>query len=337
MRVLHTILSKGLAGTERYVTDLCNHQIKHHQVAILVRYDHHLENNLTFLSWLSPDVRVLKVPKQLPLPWMMRHIHYWKPDIIHSHHKRDAKYIGTYFRHLPKVGTLHIEYQAAFRNFDGLICIANWQRDGIPDDYSGLSINISNWLPMIEKERHHSTAHDLRVMLGIPEDGYVVGGVGRFSKEKGFDVLVDAFLQADLPNSYLVIVGDGPERQRLEKRCNDGRIILPGRTSDILPYYVLFDLFVLSSIFEPFGLVLLEAMSAGLPIVSTRVDGPLEILSDEEVILVEPEDAQLMAAALSAVYAKNLRKPINYNLSRFSIGRQAGEIEGIYRQLIHEN
>lgn len=337
MRILHTILTRGMAGTERYVADLCNQQVKKCSVAVLVRSDHQLDNGLSFLSWLSPDVTVLQVPKQCPLPWILWHIYRWKPDLIHSHHKRDAKYIGRYVKHIAKVGTLHIEYQSAFVHCHGLICIAGWQRKSIAAEFTGVAETIFNWVPLLEKASPKA-AERLKKELGIPESAYVVGGVGRFAKEKGFSVLVDAFINAELPDSYLVIIGDGPEREAL-LNISHPNIILPGLVSDVTRYYALFDVFVLPSLFEPFGLVLLEAMNSGLPVISTKTEGPKEILlSVDEAFLVETGDVDSLVGALVKSYAERftVSKPIVYDLNRFSAQSQIEKIDVLYKRLLNE-
>ena len=332
MRILHTIFTKGLAGTERHVTDLCNFQATTHDVAILVRSDHHLSSGLTFVSWLSPEVEVLEVPSRFPFLKMWWHVHKWNPDIIHCHHKRDAKYIGLSIRNKPKVGTLHIGYQHAYHNLDGLICIAGWQSRAIPSQYKGLTVKIANWVPSAIG-RIGSAPDELRQRLCISETDYVIGGIGRFSVEKGFSDLAEAFIRADLPNSCLVIVGDGPEREFLARKFASPRFVFPGAIADPFPYYQLFDLFVLPSRFEPFGLVLLEAMHAQLPIVSTRSEGPREILPENKVLWADPGGIDSLASAMRQTYATGMRKPVTYDLGEFRLDNQAEKIYAFYRQV----
>lgn len=336
MRILHSLFTKSLAGTERYVTDLCNFQAKTHDVALLVRYDHQLTEGLSFLSWLSSNVEILKVPKRFPVPWMVWHVLKWKPDIIHSHHKRDVKYIGRYIKRKRKVGTLHIAYQKAYRHCDGLICITNWQRNSIPAEFTGRVTHISNWLPSYSKGLAHQLTQNLRQSLGIPEGSYVVGSVGRFAPEKGYADLAKAFCRANLPRSYLVIVGDGPEREAILRKHVDTRIIFPGATVDPSPYYELFDLFVLPSRFESFGLVLLEAMNAGLPIISTRLPGPMEILPQSGVEWAAAGKVDTLSCALVNCYKRRAHKPVVYDLKEFALDKQAKKIHSFYELILSD-
>jgi len=334
MRILHTLFTRGFTGTERHVTDLCNYQAKEHQVALLVRYDYEYSQEVNFLTWLSPEVEVFKVSRYFPPPWIWWHVAKWRPDIVHSHHKRDVKYIGRCIKSIPRIGTLHVRYQNEYSRCDGLICIAAWQRDEIPRAFRGLVTQIANWLPPHFGEVPQGSSQNLRRELGIPEDAYVVGSIGRFAPEKGFADLADAFVKADMANSYLVIVGEGLEREGILRKYSKHRIILPGATSDPFQYYELFDVFVLSSRFEPFGLVLLEAMSAKLPIISTTLGGPMEILPKNGAMWVDAGDVDAMASVLIKAQRLGKRKPVVYDMSNFHVETQAAKIYDFYQRVL---
>lgn len=111
--------------------------------------------------------------------------------------------------------------------------------------------------------------------------------VGRLLKEKRFDRLINAFALISLkyPEWYIDIYGDGPERAVLEKqvKCQnlENRINFKGNTSNVFKEYQKSQFFVLSSDSEGFGLVLIEAMACGIPVVSTNCPyGPSEIIED---------------------------------------------------------
>ncbi|MET1756684.1 glycosyltransferase family 4 protein [Novosphingobium sp. RD2P27] len=138
-------------------------------------------------------------------------------------------------------------------------------------------------------------------------DGHTIGAVGRLVPQKGFDRLIDAFSRcADLiPEWRLVIWGEGPERSALEcQRDSLGltdRIVLPGITREAGEWIGQTDIFVLSSRFEGWGLVLSEAMAAGLPVVSTNCEwGPGDMIEPEKSGLLVPngDEAALGAAIL---------------------------------------
>ena len=114
-----------------------------------------------------------------------------------------------------------------------------------------------------------------------------IAAVGRLAEAKGFDVLIRAFSKIDRGDLDLVIVGEGPLRPELERLIADyglaGRVHLPGFVPNPGPIVAGAKLFVLSSNWEGFGNVLVEALAAGTPVVSTDcLGGPCEILCDGE-------------------------------------------------------
>lgn len=146
----------------------------------------------------------------------------------------------------------------------------------------------------------------LTLQPGRPSDGTSKRflAVGRFSHlHKGFDVLIDAFHLFAKKNAdwMLDIVGEGPEetmyRERIAKYGLEQRIEIHPFTNHIQSYYSQAQIFVLSSRWEGLPLVLVEAMSHGLPIVSSNIPSSLEILGDFGLYF-ENEDASQLAQRL---------------------------------------
>jgi glycosyltransferase involved in cell wall biosynthesis len=170
---------------------------------------------------------------------------------------------------------------------------------------------------------------DVRREFGIDGEALLVLSVGRLSKEKGHDVLIEAFAQvADrLPRARLMMVGDGPERKALEEksRCpsleslsgrwgrgglgqpgtaNSARVLFPGHRDDVARLLAAADLFVLPSRYEGFGLAVLEALAAGVPVIASRVGGVPEIIRDGiDGRLVPGGDAGALAEAIAGLFA----------------------------------
>jgi glycosyltransferase involved in cell wall biosynthesis len=133
----------------------------------------------------------------------------------------------------------------------------------------------------------------------------VILGAGRLSRQKDFMTLLHAFaLLSDLPAHRLMIIGEGPERAHLEREAVRlgiaERVTLPGFVTNPRACMAASSLFVLSSAWEGFGNVLVEAMAVGTPVVSTDCpSGPREILQDGALgPLVPVGDAPALARAI---------------------------------------
>jgi glycosyltransferase involved in cell wall biosynthesis len=143
----------------------------------------------------------------------------------------------------------------------------------------------------------------LRQQLGVGDGDVVIGSVGRLVEQKDYPTLLQAFAlsAARVPGLRLVIAGDGPLRTPLEQLARDlavaDRIHFLGACDDVPTLLRSIDLFVLASKFEPFGVALLEAKAAGLPIVATSVNDIPDILSEgASGFLTPPQDPASMAA-----------------------------------------
>lgn len=171
-------------------------------------------------------------------------------------------------------------------------------------------INVQHNSIRPEKMASAEEAQAIRTQFGIADSERLMLAIGRLSSEKAHIDLLNAFhhLQSDNPelNAKLVIVGDGPERERLEAATRSlgiaERVHFTGQISDVKPYYAAADLLVLPSHSEGSPYVLLEAMAAGLPIVATAVGGVPEMVEDDvSALLVPPRDPRTMSAAIARV------------------------------------
>jgi glycosyltransferase involved in cell wall biosynthesis len=144
-----------------------------------------------------------------------------------------------------------------------------------------------------------------RQALGLELTAPVVGTVARLEPVKDQATLLEAFAQvaARLPEARLVVVGDGSQRAALEEQARQpalaGKVLFAGRRADVASLLPLLDAFVLSSVSEGLPLTILEAMAAGLPVVSTAVGVvPEAVVEGETGRLVPVKDAGRLAEAI---------------------------------------
>lgn len=138
------------------------------------------------------------------------------------------------------------------------------------------------------------------------KDAKRIISIGRFDAQKDFVTLIRAFVHVkrEIKNADLVLLGDGYQRREFEKKVKDLKIApyvhFLGWKSNVYPYIKRSDVFVLSSRYEGFGYVLIEAMFLGLPVISTDAPfGPREVLGDGKYgILVPIGNVKVLAEAI---------------------------------------
>lgn len=141
-----------------------------------------------------------------------------------------------------------------------------------------------------------------------PHDGFIVMTVARLEKVKGINYLIEAISRLDLPGRLsLVLIGDGSQRKKLEnlaKRLGVKAKFLGEIPNRKIPEQLAqADCFVIPSIKEGFGIVILEAMAAKIPVIGTRVGGILDIIEDGKTgLLAEPADSRKIAEAIQRIY-----------------------------------
>lgn len=284
-----------------------------------------------------------------------------RPAVIHSHGYLADVLVGLMRRQVPfaRATTVHgftggdwknRLYQwlqmRAHRRFDAVVAVSDLIRTrlvqaGIASDRVHV---VRNALPPMVTAHSSTTA---RTTLDIPSDAFSIGWVGRLSREKGLDVLIDAlsFLR-DLP-FHLTVVGDGPERPGLEslareRRVSD-RIKFAGVVSESGRLMNGFDVLVLSSRTEGTPITLLEAMHSSVPIVATSVGGIPQVITPLEGVLVPPERPDSLALALRHVHAEPLlateraRRALERLETHFARDAWIDAYERIYRQAPHSS
>lgn len=195
-----------------------------------------------------------------------------------------------------------------------------------------------------EQRPDRETPASLRRELGLPETALLIGAIGHLEQRKGFRVLLEAFrlLAPKLPPARLVLIGgcaEPAEEKTLKELAEDpvlkGKVTLAGYLPQAWRFCAAFDVCAIPSLRrESFGLLALDAMQAGKPVVAARTGGLPEIIADGETgLIVPPADPTALAVALErilrdATLARRLGDAGRAKaLERFSASRMAKEYE----------
>jgi len=190
-----------------------------------------------------------------------------------------------------------------------------------------------------------SSKQETRKQLGIEEDAFVLGTVARLDPIKNHDMMIRVLktIREKHPEVYLIIVGDGPERRRLERLVADlglsSFVIFTGFREDTDLFYSVMDLFMLTSFSEGTAMTLLEAMACSLPCIVTNVGGNPEIVEDQRTGFIIPvNDEKALSDKISILMNDNvLRKQIgSAGRKRFEENFTVEKMVRAYEKLYNE-
>ncbi|MCD7714036.1 MAG: glycosyltransferase family 4 protein [Prevotella sp.] len=206
---------------------------------------------------------------------------------------------------------------------------------------------IFNGIDLSAVKRQVADSTISRESLGMPADAYLIGMVGRISKQKAPDTFVKmaAEVNKKIPNAWFMMVGDGDKREETEHMIADlglsRQFIITGWVDNPNSYANLFDVAVLLSRWEGFGLVLAEYMELGKPIVATETDAIPDLIVDRENgLLVTVDDHEQAAQAVLEIHdneeLKNemIRKGRMRVEAFFDVKRTAREHELLFEKLL---
>ena len=264
-------------------------------------------DRVLFLEQPNASMRGIKLGTILKIARSFREKTF---DVVIAHRYKPIYFAGIMSYFFPIQVLLGVAHEhGVFNRLTRRLFITFWRRNIVCIGVSkSVSMDIeANCGPLRDKGRLFTLPHavdiaklssvldreEARARLGIGPASFCFGTVGRLVRKKDHDVLLSAFsglceLEAGC-DAELVIVGSGREEQQLKRRARelgiDHRVSFQGHVDDAYRYMKALDVFVLSSgAMEAFGMVLLEAMLARVPVISSDAPGPLEVVGDAALV-----------------------------------------------------
>lgn len=315
-------------GAERLVRDLAiqfNHQEGIEPTVIVGNPQgelkaHFVENNFE-VHPLQTDISIQSLP--LATWRLSNRLKSLEVDVVHSHlafsdlisriccFRLGIPHISTYHNVQQNRPMLKRVVERSTRHLsESIICVSEGVRQSYHND-ARMGV-IHNALDVEKFQRNVNEADVEKIPEQIRSSELVLLNVGRCVEVKRQIDLIKAFAEMDDPDSHLVIVGDGPLRDELEHLVSDlsleKSITLTGYVDEIWPYYKIGDVFVSSSTQEGLPTTHIEAMAAGLPIVSTNIPGVNEIVKNQESgILCDVGDIECLVDSFQQMHTGRIR------------------------------
>ena len=365
MRILQVSSASSFAGGERHVVDLTN---------ALAARDHEL---FAAVRNGSPLITHLRIPpeniKTLPLRnafdaqsalSLARIVERHHVDVVHAHMARDyslASYAARGNATTRFVVTRHVLFplsrfhKRTLARASRVIAVSAAtarhlkEQDLVPEERI---VVIRNGIDVKKFRTANSERTNYRRSLKVPDDCMLVGSIGELRELKRHDdfVRAAAVVSREVPSAYFVLAGsevsvDAEERPRLQKLVDDlgltERFRFLGWLGNAASLLGSLDVFVSASETESFGLVIAEAMAAGVAVVSTATEGARELTMNGETGLLVPVGAvDDMAREITSLLRDRSRREQLANQAQrtvteqFSLKRMVDEIEGLYREVL---
>ncbi len=341
---------RGIGGSERHLLTLLPALAERGLEPVFVGLDDPAWDAREFYEALTvPTVRI-PAPRDVDPLLLARLVRTLRADVVHTHlvhadlyggvaaQLRGTKLVSTKHNDDPfRTGTFRFVERGLARLADRVVTISDSlhrftvQLVGVPANkvqtiHYGLDEPPRSW---------GTNPADV-----VPKDARIVLSTSRLTSQKGIDVAVEA-LSALPDDVVLVVLGEGPERKRLEETAREhaveSRVFLPGRVPDVAAWLRRASVYVQPARWEGFGLAVLEAMVCGLPVVATNVSSLPELVADGETgVLVPPDDAAALARGIERALSEPGMGDAGRERARraFSVAQMADRTAALYDALL---
>ena len=344
MKVVHVHRMRGIGGSERHLLTLLPALAERGLDVAFVGLDDPAWDAADFYGALRVPALRIASPRDVDPFLSARLVRALDVDVVHTHlvhadlygglaaKLRGARLVSTKHNDDPfRLGPFRFVERGLVQLADRVVAITDAlrrftvERVGVPED---------------KVDTIHYGLDDLPEAWGenppddVPAEARVLLAVSRLTRQKGVDVAVRSLTSLD-DDTVLVVLGDGPERTALEQLARDlgveRRVFLPGRVPDVAAWLRRASVFVHPARWEGFGLAVLEAMLAGLPVVATNVSSLPELVVDGETgILVRVDDAPALARAIERATPELGVAGSERARGEFSVARMADRTAALY-------
>lgn len=368
IRVLHVAEAAG--GVERYLETLFKYSEDNVENILVCsqNYDYKkfkkLANRVIVLKMahdiqLSSDIKVEKALRRI--------IKQLKPDIVYAHSSKAGAFariadlgLNNKVIYNPHGWAFNMQQSAEKKRLykwvekisahfcNKIVCISDAERESALREKICKPSKLQVIYNGIDLEGIEKTAPMSRAQLGIPEDAFVVGMVGRLSKQKAPDTFVKAakLIKEKIPNAFFLMVGDGELRDKIKNLINQYNLcssfLITGWVYNPTAYMKIMDVGMLLSRWEGFGLVLPEYMACGVPIVATNVDAiPTIIHNGVNGMLADKDDIQLIGKIIKKIFINTKFKQDMIKKERYVVEEKYNakrvwyETNSMYRLLLN--
>ncbi|MCB9018447.1 MAG: glycosyltransferase [Prevotellaceae bacterium] len=326
MRILYLITGLTLGGAEIISIDIANGMsARGHSVCIV-----HLSDKNELQSRINENIKVISLNMgKTPLSFCSSIIKFgqtlkqFKPNVVHANmvHANIFARISRIFYKMPR-----LICSAHSNNEGGILRMLSYRMtDFLSDTNTNVSEEAVNhytnngWFSKEKSICVYNGINDnifrpdeqfrnlMRSEYGIKPNEFIFLFIGRLTKIKDVPTILKAFqsVSNNIRGVKLLIVGDGEEMPSLQEETKKLKInditIFAGKQNDTWKYYNAADCFILSSAWEGFGIVLVEAMSCGLPVLATNAGGCSEVINDNR-FLVEVGNHKELSKKMISIY-----------------------------------